>query len=240
MNTMNFLSSQKKFICPIFTLFLTIHLSGCIDLSAAKYHPEKKIVNETETRIAARTSHPEYRGEVHTMLGGLGVFSTGMKELSSSVERVYHIPAPSEMWYNAGKVVRDIETYYRNHPEHRPIILVGHSLGANEQIAVARQLNRKGIDVDLLVTIDAVSRVHVPANVKYVMNFYKPGFVPMFSGLRLKADAPEKTIIDNINVNTLKGIKVNHFTIDKEPVVQAMIMDKIKKVTRNAKRVEHT
>lgn len=238
---MSFSSSQKKYInFALIMSFLTVNLSGCIDLSAAKYHPEKKTSYDARVEATTSNAHREYEGEVHTMLGGLGVFSTGMKELSSSVERVYHIPAPSEMWYNAGNVVRAVETYYRSHPNHHhPIILVGHSLGANEQIAVARQLNRKGISVDLLVTVDAVSRIYVPANVKYVMNFYKPGIVPMFSGLRLKAEAPEKTTIDNINVNNLKGIRVNHFTIDKEPVVQAMIMDKIKKVTRNAKSVKH-
>ncbi|WBV65120.1 hypothetical protein PGH44_11080 [Legionella pneumophila] len=38
------------------------------------------------------------------------------------------------------------------------------------------------------------------------------------------------TKIDNINVDSIKGIKVNHFTIDKDEILQAMIMDKVDKV----------
>lgn len=221
-------------------------LTGCVDLSGAKYHEvSKKVRHDAKStahgsakKVAQIKKHEPYRGEVHTMLGGLGVFSTGMKELSSSVVETYNIPAPSGMWYNAGGVSRSIIAYYYKHKNHRPIILVGHSLGANEQIKVARNLNKAGVPVDLLVTVDAVSQTVVPPNVKHAMNFYKPGYVPMFSGLKLRAVDPDKTRIDNINVATLKGVAVNHFTIDKNPVVQAMIMKEVKKVTTNANRAK--
>lgn len=216
-------------------------MSGCVDLSGAKYHATQKEVNYSTTSSSkngkAKKSGP-YHGEVHTMLGGLGVFSTGMKELSSSVVEQYNIPAPSDMWYNAGHVTRKIVTYYYKHKTHRPIILVGHSLGANEQIKVARNLDKLGIPVALLVTVDAVSQTRVPPNVKHAMNFYKSGYVPMFSGLRLRAIDPEKTQLENINVVELKGVKVNHFTIDKNPVVQAMIMAEVKRITSNANRAK--
>jgi hypothetical protein len=227
------------------SLFITMN-TGCVDLSGAKYHAApKKLQQEIETstnssgKKVARVKRPKfYRGEVHTMLGGLGIFSTGMKELSSSIVETYNIPAPSNMWYNAGGVTRSIVDYYYAHKKHRPIILVGHSLGANEQIKVARNLNKSGIPVDLLVTIDAVSQTVVPANVKHVMNFYKPGYVPMFSGLKLRAQEPSKTRVENINVARLKNVTVNHFTIDKHPLVQAMIMDEVKRITTNANRAK--
>lgn len=240
---MNRSSNRKSnFIKASICLFIALTMAGCVDLSGAKYHPVKKAVHTPQYAHAVKNKRPQskknkpYRGEVHTMLGGLGVFSTGMKELSSAVEATYHIPAPSGMWYNAGAVSRAIiSSYYKN---HRPIILVGHSLGANEQIKVARNLNKAGIPVDLLVTVDAVSQTIVPPNVKHAMNFYKEGYVPMFSGLKLKAVDAVKTQIDNIDVTQLKGVSVNHFTIDKNPVVQAMIMEEVKKVTRNATRAK--
>ncbi len=221
------------------TLILTLSLSACVDLSAVKYHPSKNTLSYSqvlEKKVILKKS--PYHGEVHTMLGGLGVFSTGMKELSASVEKTYHIPAPSGMWYNAGNVSRSVIAYYRSHKTHRPIILVGHSLGANEQIKVARNLDKVGIPVDLLVTVDAVSQTIIPPNVKHAMNFYKSGYVPMFSGLKIRAVNPAKTKIENINVTTLKNVQVNHFTIDKNPVVQAMIMKEIKRVTNNETRTK--
>lgn len=230
MKTINNLPSNFFASC-LFLLALT-SLTGCVDLSGAKYHvAHKSSLHHVATK-------QRYHGEVHTMLGGLGVFSTGMKELSSSVEKQYNIPAPSDMWYNAGGVTRTIVTYYYQHKIHRPIILVGHSLGANEQIKVARNLDKVGIPVDLLVTVDAVSQTIVPPNVKHVMNFYKSGYVPMFSGLRVRAVNPGTTRVENINVVDLKGVAVNHFTIDKDPVVQAMIMEEVKKVTSNANRAK--
>ena len=196
-------------------------LSACVDLSGTKVLAEQK-------------THSN-RGEVHTMRGGLGIFSIGMNQLQRAVNEQYNIPASSSMWYNAGNVSRSIINQYYTQKQTRPIILVGHSLGANEQIKVARNLNKAGVPVALLVTVDAVSQTRVPPNVRYALNFYKPGFVPMFSGLRLKAVNPDTTIIDNVNVNTLKGVSVNHFTIDKDKIVQAMILEHVKKVLNDGK-----
>lgn len=243
-------SQTKKLNLYIFFLFflVTMSLVGCVDLSGGRVSVKKPIPSSAHSaiyqsnnlaakkKITKSVSSKIYNGEVHTMLGGLGLFSTGMRTLSDTVEEECNLSAPSDMWYNAGNVTRDIVVYYQTHKVHRPIILVGHSLGANEQIKVARNLNKLGIPVDLLVTVDAVSQTIVPPNVKHAMNFYKSGFVPMFSGLRLRAVDPEKTLIDNINVAALEGVKVNHFTIDKDPIVQAMIMKEVKKVLTNANK----
>ncbi|MGC1182713.1 hypothetical protein [Legionella sp.] len=227
---------QIGFFSFLLPSLLAMGMAGCIDLSSTRYYSKTDI--HALRKENSQVKHKAYHGEVHTMLGGLGVFSTGMKELSNSVVVKYDIPAPSDMWYNAGAVSKSIMAYYYKHKNHRPIILVGHSLGANEQIKVARNLNKVAIPVDLLVTVDAVSQTIVPPNVKHAMNFYKPGYVPMFSGLKLKAVDPDKTFIENINVTELKGVKVNHFTIDKDPVVQAMIMKEVKKVTTHANRTK--
>lgn len=253
-NKMNSFQNKKLGIFSSFLfLLITMSMAGCVDLSGGRAS-EKRLIPKTAqsvihqsatqkaTKKATKTvkvskSQP-YHGEVHTMLGGLGVFSTGMRTLSNTVEEECNVAAPSDMWYNAGNVTRKIVTYYQKHKQHRPIILVGHSLGANEQIKVARNLNKAGIPVDLLVTVDAVSQTIVPPNVKHAMNFYKSGYVPMFSGLKLKAVNPEQTRIDNINVAAIKGVTVNHFTIDKEPVVQAMIMEEVKKVLSNANKAK--
>lgn len=245
-NIMN--SSQNKklnlFLSFLF-FFVVLSLVGCVDLSGGRASVRKTLpqsaqlaMDDSTKQSAKKTlkmgNAQPYNGEVHTMLGGLGLFSTGMRTLSNTVVDECHISAPSDMWYNAGNVSRKIIRYYQTHKTHRPIILVGHSLGANEQIKVARNLDKVGIPVDLLVTVDAVSQTIVPPNVRYAMNFYKPSFVPMFSGLRLKAVDPENTRIDNINVTTIEGMEVNHFTIDKDPIVQAMIMKEVKKVLSNA------
>jgi hypothetical protein len=248
-NKMKFFQNRQfSFFVSLLVLFIAMNMAGCVDLSggrasARKYIPmstesktHKSTTQQNDPKAVKMTQSQPYHGEVHTMLGGLGLFSTGMRTLSNTVVDECNVPAPSDMWYNAGNVTRSIKAYYRKNTKNSHIILVGHSLGANEQIKVARNLDKVGIPVDLLVTVDAVSQTIVPPNVKYAMNFYKPSFVPMFSGLRLKAVDPEQTRIDNINVSTIRGITVNHFTIDKDPVVQAMIMKEVKKVLSNASK----
>ena len=225
---------QKYFSLAFFLLLAMVTLTGCIDLSGSRNAYTKSVGQQAN--YFSKKAIKSTKGEVHTMRGGLGIFSIGMNQLRDATEVQFSIPAYSTMWYNAGDVSRSIINNYYKQKIHRPIILIGHSLGANEQIKVARNLNAAGVPVALLVTVDAVSQTIVPPNVKEVLNVYKPGFVPMFSGLRLRAVNPNATRIENINANTLKGAKVNHFTIDKDKVVQALILDKVKKVLINGKR----
>lgn len=229
---------QNYSLMSFFLLLAAMNLSGCVDLSGTKQSTEHKLVpNSHKTSIKNKKNQIAY-GEVHTMRGGLGIFSIGMNQLRDSCAERFHVPSSSIMWYNAGKVSQEVIRYHQTHKKHRPVVLIGHSLGANEQIKVARALDKAGIPVDLLVTVDAVSQTRVPPNVKYALNVYKPGFVPMFSGLKLKPVSPGSTKIDNINVNDLKGVSVNHFTIDKHQIVQEMILDQVEKVLANAKRKE--
>lgn len=216
----------KRIIIPTLLLSLT----ACVDLSGSRSTYMHGLWSQSFQHSSV------YHGEVHTMRGGLGIFSIGMNQLRDAVIQEDKIPAYSTMWYNAGDVTRFIVASYYREKHPYPIILVGHSLGANEQIKVARNLNQYGIPVALLVTVDAVSQTIVPPNVHYALNLYKPGIVPMFSGLRLRAVDPTKTKIDNINVTTLPDMKVNHFTIDKDKVVQAMILAHIKQVLIDAKQ----
>src|SRR5580704_7570530 len=196
-NQMNPFQKQLMFL----TLSLiTTGLPGCVDLSSAKLTPEKKITYHSKPSVKKKVKiHvSKSQGEVHTMLGGLGMFSVGMNEVRDDIAKQYtHVSASSNMWYNAGDVTNSITHYYYTHKTHRPIILMGHSLGANEQIKVARNLNAAGIPVDLLVTVDAVSQTIVPPNVKHAINVYKPGYVPMFSGLKLKAVDSSATKVEN-------------------------------------------
>jgi hypothetical protein len=232
-NMKQFCQMKPRVFIPFIVLLWSMILGGCIDLSGSRSSYRKKAIfkaKNPQLQINKKQNPLIKKGEVHTMRGGLGIFSTGMNQLRDSVADQYGISSRSTMWYNAGDVSRAIINRYYSNKEHRPIILIGHSLGANEQIKVARNLNDVGIPVDLLVTVDAVSQTIVPPNVKRVLNVYKPGYVPMFSGLKLRAVNPQSTQIDNVNMSDYKGVSVNHFTIDKDRVVQAMILEKVKKV----------
>ena len=164
------------------------------------------------------------------MRGGLGgVFSKGMNYLEDSLEDNCSIHATSTVWYKAHALSAQIIDDLAHKKIHKPIILVGHSLGANEQIKVARELARFNVPVALIITVDAVSPVTVPANVSRVLNIYKPSFIPLFSGLIVKAMDTKKTQVENVKIDNLGYGNINHFTIDGNQNVQQLMLEQILK-----------
>lgn len=203
----------------VILLFSMVHLTGCMDLASGEQAAKKR-----HAKMGAFTFQT---GEVYTMRGLGGIFSVGMNRLENTLEVDHKIRTSSTIWYKAHALSDYIIKHYQPNDRPGPIILIGHSLGANEQIKVARYLNKAHVPVTMLITIDAVSPVTVPPNVHYVLNLYKPGFVPMFSGLKLKADDPEQTTIDNVNVTLLNKGYINHFSIDKNREIQSIMLKKI-------------
>jgi hypothetical protein len=85
------------------------------------------------------------------------------------------------------------------------IILYGHSWGASEALAFARELERRGIPVALTIQIDSVKKFGhddrtVPANVAKAVNFYqRKGFTPGQPHI-VPADAARTKILGNFQM----------------------------------------
>ncbi|MCU1324565.1 MAG: hypothetical protein JWM43_4214 [Acidobacteriaceae bacterium] len=86
------------------------------------------------------------------------------------------------------------------------IILYGHSWGASEAVAVARQLQRDHIPVALLIEVDGVRKHQqddaiIPANVLQAINFYQTEGLLHGRPLIHAADPVATQIIDNIHLS---------------------------------------
>jgi hypothetical protein len=85
------------------------------------------------------------------------------------------------------------------------IVLYGHSWGASEAVAIARQLERDGVPVLLVVQVDGVPKLGeddgvIPANVAQAINFYQSdGFLHGRRRIRA-ADPAATTIIGNFRL----------------------------------------
>jgi hypothetical protein len=85
------------------------------------------------------------------------------------------------------------------------IVLYGHSWGASEAVAMARQLERDGVPVLLVVQVDGVPKLGeddgvIPANVAQAVNFYQSdGFLHGRRKIRA-ADPAATTILGNFRV----------------------------------------
>ena len=102
---------QKKIAFQLFLSLIVFPLTGCIDLSGSRSTYIK--IAEQQSNSKTRVSQTPFgQGEVHTMRGGLGIFSIGMNQLRDAVDTQYKIPSYSTMWYNAGDVSRSIINSY--------------------------------------------------------------------------------------------------------------------------------
>lgn len=82
------------------------------------------------------------------------------------------------------------------------IIIYGHSWGASETVALARELERDGIPVLLTIQVDSISKSHqddgmIPANVSQAANFYQPNGLLRGRPEIRPADAAHTQIIGN-------------------------------------------
>jgi len=86
-------------------------------------------------------------------------------------------------WDEKDKIVDEI----KKHSPEQPVILVGHSFGADSAVEIANNLNtlQNGFrNIDLLVSIDSVGLNHsiIPMNVKRNLNFFGEGVIPFLHG----------------------------------------------------------
>src|SRR5229473_8315454 len=152
---------------------------------------------------------------VYLLRGWFGVFSTGLDSLAAELrskgiktETVGHLAWKTTV----ANIIKD-----HTSGKSGPLILVGHSQGANNVIEMARLLERGKIPVDLLVTLAPLLQDPVPGNVVRAINYYhSPGW-----GAPVLADAGFHGKLSNINLGGDLGI--SHIAMDKSPKIQAEI-----------------
>ena len=151
--------------------------------------------------------------------GWFGVFSTGLdgiadqlKALGIKAEVAGHLNWSNEV----SDILRD-----RAAGHSGPLVLVGHSQGANNVIDMARSLQAYNVTIDLMVTLSPFMQNPVPANVAKAIDYYQgPGW-----GQPLEADRGFQGKI--VNINLVDDPTISHIGMDKSTKVQAEIVQDI-------------
>ena len=158
--------------------------------------------------------------------GWFGVFSTGLDSVADqlSAQGIEAEVAGHLNWSTAvAEILRE-----RSAGQTGPLVLVGHSQGANNVIDMARSLESHNITVDLLVTISPFLQNPIPANVVKAINYYQaPGW-----GQPIVADHGFHGKI--INVDLADDLTITHISIDKSARVQAEILHEITALAQQA------
>lgn len=153
--------------------------------------------------------------KVLLLRGWFGVFSTGLDNLADELKaKGVNAEVAGHLSWEAS--VADI-LRERASGVTRPLVLVGHSQGANNVIDMARALAAHNVPVDLVVTLAPFMQHPIPANVVHAMNYYQsPGW-----GSPVAGDASFRGKISNIDVSD--DWTITHISIDKSARVKADI-----------------
>ena len=170
--------------------------------------------------------------EPHVILlrGWFGVFSTGLDKLAGEL-RAKGVNAEAAGHLSWKTAVSDI-VRERAAGKTGPLVLVGHSQGANNVIDMARMLEQHNVPVDLLVTLAPFMQDPIPANVVRAVNYYQsPGW-----GAPIAGDRGFHGRISNIDVGD--DWSITHVNIDKSARVQADIVREVVALSRAKDKAE--
>ncbi len=218
-----------KMISIIVAGFILLISSGCVDISGRPADPVQSAV------VTNNRTPYEFEGHAFGMRGFLGVFSLGIDGLANHLNRHHIIQAAAIADHSKGQFQRILLRDYRKHLMHGPLILYGHSWGADDQIRVARALGRHGITVQLLVLVDPVTPPRIPPNVRRCLDIYKShpdtDWLPIWRGVPATVKDIYRTRLTNINLRFadvgFPTKKLTHATIIDSPGVQKMMLHAI-------------
>jgi hypothetical protein len=178
---------------------------------AARKHAPRR---ETRLPVAADRAHPH----VYLLRGLMNVFSLGMDDLAVELRR-NGFDATVTNHAEADGLVRQIAANYAA-GDRQPIVLIGHSLGADAVMQMAASLDRSGVPVDLVVPFDMTAQHEASANIARVLNLTRHFMVtpgPGFHGALANIDLSRDPAIDHLN-------------IDKSPRLHAQVLNDVRQL----------
>lgn len=179
-----------------------------------------------ETASIERPSKPANvrttKGAPHVYLlrGLLNVFSLGMDDLAGKIQ-ARGISA-SVHNHSEWQALADAITAKYKAGDRSPIVLVGHSLGADAVMFMGEYLGKQGVPVALIVPFDGTGSFAASSNVARVMNLTQRDYAHMRRGPGFRGE------LANIDMSGQPGI--DHVNIDKSAKLHTMVLNKIQSV----------
>lgn len=157
------------------------------------------------------------RPHVYIFRGLADVFSTGMDTLADELNKqgVYATSHSHTEWQAmADKAAADYKA-----KKEGPIILIGHSLGADAAMEMADYLGDKGVPVALVVPFDGTQSFPASGNVARVINFTQRDYAYIRPGPGFRGS------LNNVDLSSAHDI--DHLNIDKSPELHARVLNEV-------------
>jgi Lipase (class 3) len=166
--------------------------------------------------------------KVYLMRGLLNV-STGLDQFSEKLARkhIESIVGNHAAWSDfADDAIRG----YRRGKLCR-IVIVGHSLGADTAILMAKKLAAAKVPVALVITYGPFQSRTVPPNVSRMINYYRSN--SLWNNVYSRSSGSRTRIK---NVDLASHTKITHFNIERIPRLQAATMRAVRSAPYHCRR----
>jgi hypothetical protein len=169
---------------------------------------------------------PQPRTHVYLLRGLLTIFSLGMDTLAEELKG--HDVYTTVHSYSDWQTLADGAAADYKAGKEAPIILIGHSLGADAVMEMAAYLGRKGVPVALVVPFDCTKSFVASDNVARVLNLTHGG-TPTY----MRGGPGFRGTLANVDVSSDPSI--DHINIDKSPQLHARVVAEVLAVVGNHK-----
>jgi hypothetical protein len=166
---------------------------------------------------SGRPGMAQSRAHVYLFRGLADVYSLGMNTLADELN-ARGVAASAHSHTDWKPIANAAAANYKAGKEG-PIILVGHSLGADAVMEMADYLGDKGVPVALLVPFDGTQSFPVPGNVARCINFTQRDYAMMRRGPGFRGTLT--------NVDLSGDTSIDHVTIDKSPRLHAQVISEV-------------
>ena len=211
-------------------LFAALLLSTIVSLGGCVGSP----VEGGMANIKPITTGPRV-GTVYCIRGWTGVFSAGIDEMAKQlrergVNALVYMP---EQYPELGVALVE---KYKGVKNHEPICFIGHSRGVDTSLIASRELDKVGVSVDVVCSLDSVDETTIPKNVKVCYNYWMPGVLggDLLRGIPLKLQAGSTGKVFNYDLDTeyrsWRGDATDHVSMDDDPMLQKRIIDNVMEV----------
>jgi hypothetical protein len=193
-------------------------------IQAAPAMAQTTASTERSAKPAQKRAAPsaQSNGHVYLLRGLLNIFSLGMDDLAAKIQ-ARGISASVHNHSEWQSLADGIAAKYKAR-QHGPIVLVGHSLGADAVMFMAEYLGKKGVPVALVVPFDGTGSFAASANVSQVYNLTQRDYAYMRRGAGFRGT------LNNVDVS---GQGYGHIDIDKSAKLHALVLARIQSVIRS-------
>lgn len=179
-------------------VFCTVLLSVALSIS----------LNVASASAGCAKIKPTRPGEIYLLRGLANIFSLGLDTTGKQFSKygIENCVFNHKHWRN---LADDIVERARKGQASFPIVIIGHSLGANAAPKMATLIGQNNIKVSYVVMLDPVEPTKVGKNVQKIVNYY----LPKRKDNKLYAGNSFKGNLENVNVKKFGGF--DHFNIDE-------------------------